>query len=117
MTIPRGTHFENKAQEYLTYKGYRVLHRNWRTRFGEIDIIAQDARHICFVEVKARNPKSFAEGAYAVHQAKQKKIRKTALAYSSQHPDAAYRFDVLEITASESWIQYNLIKNAFDMDG
>lgn len=109
-----GNFYEDKAIEYLTLKGYRILERNFCSRFGEIDIIAQDLQCTCFVEVKARNSNYLVSGLEAVDIRKIEKIRKTALFYTANKPDEFYRFDVLEIIQHRDYRQYNLIKGAFD---
>ncbi|MFA6281156.1 MAG: YraN family protein [Candidatus Omnitrophota bacterium] len=109
-----GKFYEDKAVEYLELQGYKVCERNFSCRFGEIDIIAQDAQYTCFIEVKARNSNYLVSGLEAVDFRKIKKIKKTALFHTSNNPDEFYRFDVLEIIHDKDCWQYNLIKGAFD---
>jgi len=109
-----GKFYEDKAIEYLKLKGYRIYERNFRCRFGEIDIIAQDSQYTCFIEVKARNSNYLVSGSEAVDFRKIEKIKKTALFYTANKPDEFYRFDVLEIIQHRDYRQYNLIKGAFN---
>lgn len=69
---------ETYAAAYLEVKGCRILERNFHSRFGEIDIIAETGNYLCFVEVKTRGPRAIAEPAEFVTPAKQRKIRLTA---------------------------------------
>jgi len=55
MASDSGRFYENKAVEFLKINGYKIIKRNFRSRFGEIDIIARDNDYICFVEVKMRS--------------------------------------------------------------
>ena len=90
---------ENEACRYLTAHGYEILTRNYHSRYGEIDIIAQQNDTVVFVEVKTRRDRVFADAAQAVGIAKQEKLRKTALFWLSEqeNPDVPARFDVLEV--------------------
>jgi putative endonuclease len=117
--MARGDYYETKAREFLKSKGYRIIRNNFRSRFGEIDIIAKDKKTVSFIEVKARDSNYLVSGIEAVDQGKREKIKKTALFYVSnlRQQDGSFRFDVLEIIQGSRWRQFNLIKNAFRMDG
>jgi putative endonuclease len=108
--------YEEKAAEFLKLIGYKIIERNFFTRWGEIDIIAKDKKILSFLEVKARDKNSLVKGREAVDKYKIKKIRKTAMCYLSKMKDRDrfFRFDVLEIIQGKNWRQYNLIKEAFD---
>ncbi|MDD3296171.1 MAG: YraN family protein [Candidatus Omnitrophica bacterium] len=110
----KGTFFEDKAVEFLNFKGYRVRKRNFRSRFGEIDIIARDFKYIVFVEVKARAQNFTVSGLEAVDKKKRDSIRKTALVYAAGK-EFLSRFDVLEIIQGQNWRRYILIKDAFGL--
>ena len=69
MTEPRhavGKAGEEAAVQYLRQHGYRILERNYRCRFGEIDLIARDGRMLAFVEVKTRRSQKYGPAAAAV---------------------------------------------------
>ena len=101
---------ENQAECYLKKIGYKILCKNYHSRFGEIDIIALHGDCTVFVEVKKRGENSFAGGAEFVTPTKQKKIIKTALFYiQSKNIQNNIRFDVIEINCNN----INHIKNAF----
>jgi len=108
--------YEEKAVEFLKLKGYKILNRNFRTKFGEIDIIAKDKKYTVFVEVKGRSSNYKVSGLEAVDFYKKNKIKKASLFYSIKIPDGYFRFDVLEIIRYKDFYQYNLIKNAFTLD-
>ncbi len=98
----KGKPAEDFAAEYLSEKGNRILERNFRCRFGEIDIIFTDGQYLVFCEVKARGRNSIAPGRESVNYTKISRIRKTALWYISGHKtEAQPRFDVLELRETE----------------
>ncbi len=89
------------AAEYLQKQGYAILETNFRTRFGEIDIIAQKGDVLAFVEVKTRAATMLAAPEAAVTFAKQKKLIMAAMQYLQMHPvDLQPRFDVVAITTA-----------------
>lgn len=107
---------EQLAAEYLQNNGFAVLERKYRSNTGEIDIIAQDAQYLVFIEVKTRRSFSYGTPAQAVTWTKQAKIIKTAQAYLYRQRlyNTACRFDVIEVYYSGSeQIIFNHIKNAF----
>lgn len=90
---------EEEAAAHLERLGYRILARRFRTRFGELDIVALDGGTIVFVEVKARRGGDPWAG---LHDAKRAQVRRMAaawLASSSPRPYAAgLRFDAVGVT-------------------
>lgn len=93
---------EALAAGYLRKKRYKIEAVGFRSRFGEIDIIARDKRFLVFVEVKLRKSGTFAEAMEYVDSRKQDRLRTTAAVYLSQNPTALQpRFDVIEIYAPE----------------
>ena len=110
----RGAAGEEAVSRYLTSRGFRVLARNYHSRYGEIDMIAADAQYILFVEVKTRSPGSLGTPGEAVDRRKQDKITKTALQYLAAHKtDLQPRFDVAEVYITDSGAQIRYIPNAF----
>ncbi len=85
-----GQEGEERAIEYLQNNGYRIVERNFRTRNGEIDIIAIDEslspKELVFVEVKTRFSDSFGDPLEAITYYKMKALRRTALFYQVRHP-------------------------------
>ena len=98
--VSRGAAGEVMAARYLRKKGYTLIAANYRTRFGEIDIIAADKKYIAFVEVKLRRTQRFGTGAEQVDQRKREKLRITAELYLQERPAVLQpRFDVIEVLA------------------
>jgi putative endonuclease len=99
-----GTWGELKAIEHVIKQGYVLRARNWRTREGEIDIIASDGDTIVFIEVKTRTSKEFGLPEESLTDSKQRKLRRTALQYMDEHDllDSLWRIDVIAIEASSA---------------
>ena len=93
---------ESLAATYLQGKKYKILASGYRTRFGEIDLIASNREFLVFVEVKLRKSSRFADAKDFVDYYKRNRIRTTAEIYLSQNPtELQPRFDVIEIYAPE----------------
>ncbi len=109
---------EEQAERFLKEKGYKILSRNFKTKLGEIDIIALDKDTHCFVEVKTRSSLRFGEPQEAVSARKQGQISRAALLFLKDHDllDQRARFDVVAVDFSEGKAKFDLIKNAFDLD-
>ena len=75
---------ESLAAEYLRKKHYELVGVNYRCRFGEIDIIAENKKYLVFVEVKLRKSAKFAEAMEFVDRRKQERLRQTAAMYLAQ---------------------------------
>jgi putative endonuclease len=97
---------EQLAVEHLTALGLRVLTRNWRCRYGELDVIAADdaARTVVFVEVKTRTSDQFGGVSQAVTPNKVRRLRRLAgLWLAAQHDSwAAVRIDVIGVRIGRS---------------
>lgn len=111
---------EQTAAKYLRHKGWRILERNYRSRFGEIDIIAANKQYILFVEVKTRSGKMMDRPAAWVTTAKQHKIIKTAALYLQYcELDLQPRFDVIEVymrsTTDCAVLRLEHLENAFEV--
>ncbi len=108
---------ELKACDYMQKKRYKLLDVNYRSRFGEIDLIMKKGKFICFIEVKMRNCRSIAAPAEFVDNAKQDKIYKTASLYLQMHPmDLQPRFDVIEVITENNKIKsIKHLENAFQL--
>ena len=93
---------EALAAEYLRKKSYRIVASGYRSRYGEIDLIAESKTHLIFVEVKLRKSDSFAKAYEFVDYHKQNRLRTTAQMYLSEYPTQLQpRFDVIEIYAPD----------------
>ncbi len=118
ITEKRGTAGEKLAAEYLKNKGFIIVERNFHSRTGEIDIIAENEQYILFVEVKTREAGAMVSPGEAVDLYKQRKIASTAQVYLSRSfCELQPRFDVAEITVLSSGkreeYKINYIENAF----
>ncbi len=104
---------------YLRSKGYIIFKMNYHSRFGEIDIIAEDRKHIVFVEVKLRHEHSLVSPAAAVDIHKQRRITLTAKDFLAKAnvSELQPRFDVAEVFMEDEFnnekLRINYIKNAF----
>lgn len=91
---------EAQAARYLQGKGFRLLERNYRCPYGEIDLIAEDGTYLVFAEVKLRTSVRYGTPEEAVTPRKQTRLRQTALQYLSDHETVLQpRFDVIAIYA------------------
>ena len=120
MTLERqhlGKTGEDCAAAELERLGYAILARRYRTRHGEIDIVAQDGPTIVFVEVKVRATDEFGTGAEAVGQWKQRRVVRMAIDYLVRNglADQPCRFDVITIdNAGSTGETLTVYPNAFD---
>lgn len=107
---------EDLAVRELKRRGYAILARRYRTRGGEIDIIARDGATVVFVEVKMRETRDFGGAAEAVTALKQRRIMHTALDYLMRHhlTAAPCRFDVVSIELADGGPAIEIYQNAFD---
>lgn len=108
---------EDRAAHFLAGQGYKILERNYRTRAGEIDLIALHEGMVVFVEVKTRTSSLFGAPELAVTPRKQQRMAKAALGYlrSRKLYQMPCRFDVVAINAAAER-ELELIQNAFEMD-
>lgn len=122
MTLERlrtGKKGEELARRFLKKQGYRIVERNYRTRYGEIDIIGKDKGCIVFIEVRSRTGDDFGSPEESIGSGKQAQISKAALTYiKKKHlENENCRFDVVCIKGMGSkFMDINLIKNAFELD-
>ena len=103
---------EAVAAKYYQRQGWLLLDHNYRTRFGEIDLIVKNRRYLVFVEVKLRKNSAFAQAREFVDYRKQQRLRTTASMYLSRYPTSLQpRFDVIEIYAPQGTETKKLIIN------
>lgn len=106
-----GARFEQRALDLLERAGLKLVERNWRSRFGEIDLVMRDAEELVFVEVRYRRDPRFGGGAASVGPAKRGKLTRAAQGFLQTHPRLASlpcRFDVVAFdgdaeTATSDW--------------
>lgn len=97
-TLAIGARFEQYALEHLELAGLRLVARNWRTRYGELDLVMRDGQELVFVEVRYRRDPRFGGGAASVGPAKRARLARAAAAFLQAHPRLASlpcRFDVI----------------------
>ncbi len=109
---------EDLAVAFLKKKHYRILFRNYRCRFGEIDIIAVRKNRLSFIEVKTRTSISFGLPQEAVSCEKQRKISMVAMEfiqkYSLESRDAG--FDIIAILCMPDGYRFEFIEDAFELE-
>ena len=89
---------EQRAVDYLKKRGYAIIERNWRSGYGELDIVASHKQELVFVEVRTLETKAFGFPEESVGPAKQRKLAQLATAYlqESKH-EGDWRIDVIAI--------------------
>ncbi len=111
----KGREGERRAEEYLRRRGYEVIARNFRSRRGEIDIVAAKGERVVFVEVKNWNSLGAEDLEYAIDQRKQQRIREASRYFIYKNPEFQGRelsYDVLLFSSREPEIKH--YENAFD---
>lgn len=101
--IARGRWGEDRAAEWYAERGYRLIDRNWRCPTGEIDLVLRRRRQVVISEVKTRRTAAYGPPALAVGVAKQRRLRRLAMAWLDVHPELGWvdlRFDVVAITGA-----------------
>lgn len=106
---------ERHAAHFLVQKGFTILARNYKTRLGEIDLIAKQGDVIAFVEVKTRTSHYF-HSSLLITPTKQRRIAKAAQQFileSRVHTDFILRFDTVFVSLKENTVDFEYIPNAF----
>lgn len=108
---------EQQAVRYLKRRLYRIVETNYRSRSGEIDIIARRGKILVFVEVKTRRSTRCGSAVEAVNERKQRQIIRTAQWYLTKHADLNLqpRFDVIAIQGDETKHDLKHITDAFSL--
>ena len=113
---------EEAAVQALKKRGYKIIARNYRTKMGEIDIVAKDGEYTVFVEVRLRKSNAFGSPADTIDRRKQQKIIKAAQMYAVKNDiyDTPMRFDAVLINADTDGkklvnTEIEIIKNAFQL--
>jgi putative endonuclease len=108
----RGQAAEAIAAEFLRRQGLAILHRNFRCRFGEIDLIARDGDAIVFVEVRMRGRSDFGGAAESITARKRGRLVKAAGYYlAGERKTPRCRFDAVLVSGPEGRIEW--IRDAF----
>lgn len=112
-----GDEGEDLVVRYLQRRKYRILDRQWRCHFGELDIVARSPEgYLCFVEVKRRGPGSIGLPREAVDSRKQERLRRAARLYLGFYGlDVRARFDVAEVYEKPNGaLRVEYLENAFE---
>ncbi|NLY77383.1 MAG: YraN family protein [Tissierellia bacterium] len=112
--IDKGILGERIAQEYLISNGYKIRERNYRTKIGEIDIVAEKLDTLVFIEVKTRTSTNYGFPYEAVDIRKQNKIVKSSLVYMKENGirNCQVRYDIIEVFLFDP-PKINHIENVF----
>lgn len=110
---------EAVAARYLSEKGLTVIERNWRTRDGEIDIVAKDGETLCFIEVRTKLSNLRGHPLATVTGPKQRKIAVLAQRYLQENgmEDQPVRFDVVGVRLDGEVYKVSYIPGAFEARG
>lgn len=101
MSTNTGQQAEEMAAQYLGGMDFKILGRNVRTRWSEIDIVAEKNARIHFVEVKFRRSAAFGSGAEYITADKQRRLRQAAAAWMVMNaPEGDYQIDVITVTGN-----------------
>lgn len=109
---------EQAAIKLLKDLGYRILRRNYKTKLGEIDIIAKDKDTFTFIEVKTRRTDRYGLPQESIKPPKQRQISKVALGFLKENNllEKKARFDVVSVTYFGGMPKLDLIRDAFELD-
>ena len=113
-----GARFEQRALESLEHAGLKLVERNYRTRFGELDLVMRDGNTLVFVEVRYRRDSRFGGGAASVGPAKREKLTRAAQGFLQAHPRLAAmpcRFDVVAFDGEADSPQRDWQRAAFEI--
>ncbi len=115
--LDMGRQGEADAVRLLKKKGYRILERNYRTKSGEVDIIARHRGTLVFIEVKTRGNWHYGNPKYAITPRKKRSLSMAALSYlkDTDQCTAKARFDVVAIVQSDGFHDVEVIQNAFEL--
>lgn len=103
------------ACEELESLGYIIIERRYRTRFGEIDVVADDHGTVVFVEVKTKTDCTFSDPVESVTKQKQRRLVSMADQYVAYHrlDNSPCRFDVVAVDSSVTPSRITIYKDAF----
>ena len=106
------------AQDYLKKRGYRIIETNFRTRYGEIDIIAKQKDFLAFIEVRTKKSREFGIPEESITETKAERLKTVAYHYLETHKNlpSQWRIDFIAIELDEKGkpSRINLIENAVE---
>ncbi len=97
--IKLGKHGEQIARRFLKKQNYKILHKNWKYKHSEIDIIAYDKQVLVFIEVRLRDQHALVRGLESISKQKRSALRRACFVYLKKYAPniTTYRFDVIDI--------------------
>ncbi len=110
----RGAQAESQAADWLKKQGLKLLERNVRSRFGEIDLIMEDGSTLVFIEVRYRARNDFGGAAASVTTAKRARLQRAIGVYIASHPRAGARNLRADVVAISGRGDIEWIPNAFE---
>ncbi len=115
--LERGRAAEELALEHFRRAGYAVVARNFRSRYGEIDLIVERHGTLVFVEVRSRSGGAFGTGLESVDLRKQRRVARMAAAFlaSRRLHDRAVRFDVVGVEWQDGGALLDHVEHAFEV--
>lgn len=114
--LRQGVAAEKSALAYLRANGLKLLKRNYRCAYGELDIVMRDQQVLVFVEVRYRADARFGGAANSINADKQRKLRRSGEAFLQHHPNlgsSGCRFDVLALSGTPPKYEIDWIRDAF----
>jgi putative endonuclease len=116
-TVTKGRQAERQARDFLKKKGFRILEQNYRCRFGEIDIVAEQGEELVFVEVRSLGPRARHLPEETIVHKKQRKLSRTAQAYlqDRRQTNRPARFDVVAVETGRDSPVLRHLPNAFEL--
>lgn len=114
--LQAGAAAEDAALDYLRKQGLVLVERNFRCRYGELDLIMRDETTLVFVEVRFRRSDAFGGAFGSIDEAKQRKLTRAAecyLARQSQHVYDACRFDAVAVRPAGRGLHFDWLADAF----
>lgn len=116
--VKLGKYCEDMAVRFLKKNGYKILERNYRSLYGELDVIARDGNATVFIEIKSRSLPLFGPPYLKLTKIKKRHIIKSAISYLKRYGliETECRIDVVSISLDKQKDNIELIKNAFDIE-
>jgi putative endonuclease len=110
----KGRLAEDRTLDFLQQRGLRLIERNYRCRYGEIDLIMEDGRTVVFVEVRFRGSLRFGGALESVDRRKQAKLLTTAMCFLKERRlDRPARFDVAALSPAANGLAIEWVRDAF----
>lgn len=107
--LKTGWNGEAIAAIYLQQRGLKLITKNFKSTYGEIDLIMQDGPALVFVEVRVRKSQRFGGAAMSITPSKQQKLQRTAQYYLQTHGEQQCRFDAVLMESTDqstiAWLQ------------